>query len=158
MENPANIIARALSAEQTESWISASQMSKRAFRDVAIISGLIERRIPGKRKTGRQVTISTDLIYDVLRKYDPDHILLQATHEDVVTRIADTARLRAQLSPLPVLHKNLPRLSPLAVPLILEVGIEKIKGGKGEIELLTGHTLDTIRNTEGDELLSEAAA
>jgi ATP-dependent helicase Lhr and Lhr-like helicase len=44
-----------------------SHLLRRAFREVAVIGGLVERQHPGQRKTGRQVTFSTDLIYDVLQ-------------------------------------------------------------------------------------------
>ncbi|HYZ48049.1 MAG TPA: ligase-associated DNA damage response DEXH box helicase, partial [Sphingomonas sp.] len=57
-------------------WVQQSSLLKRAFREVAVIGGLVERQHPGKRKTGKQVTFSTDLIYDVLRRYEPDHLLL----------------------------------------------------------------------------------
>ena len=154
---PGGVLDLALSAENTEDWVNGSQMAKRAFRDVAIISGLIERQTPGQKKTGRQLTISTDLIYDVLRKYDPEHILLTAAYADVATRIADTARLKDYLAPLPVVHQHLKRLSPLAVPLILEIGIEKIKGGLAEGELLSSAHAAELRETEGNELLRAAA-
>jgi ATP-dependent Lhr-like helicase len=52
-------------------WVERSFLLKSAFREVAVIGGLVERQHPGKRKTGRQVSFSTDLIYDVLRKYEP---------------------------------------------------------------------------------------
>src|SRR3546814_8939940 len=74
-------------------WVEQSSLLKRAFRDVAVISGLIERQHPGKRKTGRQVTFSTDLIYDVLRKYQPDHLLLKAAWADARARMTDVGRL-----------------------------------------------------------------
>ncbi len=154
---PGGVLDLALSTENAEDWVNGSQMAKRAFRDVAIISGLIERQTPGLKKTGRQLTISTDLIYDVLRKYDPEHILLTAAYADVSTRIADTARLRDYLAPLPVVHQHLKRLSPLAVPLILEIGIEKIKGGLAEGELLSSAHAAELREDEGNNLLREAA-
>ena len=65
--------------DDLEEWLQESALMKRSFRNCAIISGMIERNLPGKEKTGRQVTISTDLIYDVLRRHEPDHILLRAT-------------------------------------------------------------------------------
>ena len=66
---------------------------KRSFRNCAIIAGLIERNFPGREKTGRQITISTDLIYDVLRRHEPDHILLRATRADAATGLLDLPRL-----------------------------------------------------------------
>src|SRR3546814_20608357 len=70
-------------------WVQRSHLLKRAFREVALIGGLIDRQHPGKRKTGRQVTFSTDLIYDVLRRYEPDHMLLRAASEAASTRLTD---------------------------------------------------------------------
>ena len=58
-----------------------------------MIGGLVERQHPGKRKTGKQVTFSTDLIYDVLRKYEPDHLLIQAAWADARARMTDVGRL-----------------------------------------------------------------
>ena len=67
--------------DDLEEWLQESALMKRTFRNCAVIAGLIERRFPGKEKTGRQVTISTDLIYDVLRRHQPDHILLRAARD-----------------------------------------------------------------------------
>lgn len=153
VNDPAGLLADSLAQETCDHWIESSQMARRAFRDVAIIAGLVERRHPGGRKTGRQVTISTDLIYDVLRKYEPDHILLQAVREDVTSRLADIERLRETLARLPVRHVRLSRVSPLAVPLLLEISIEKIKG-EGETALLDS----AWREATGDALLKEARA
>ncbi|MFO1243400.1 MAG: hypothetical protein U1E36_09460 [Rickettsiales bacterium] len=149
--DPGTLIREALMQESSEQWIEASQMARRAFREVAVIAGLVERSHPGKRKTGRQVTMSTDLIYDVLRKYEPDHILLEATREDVASKLTEIDRLRAEVAHLPVRHRRLEKVSPLAVPMILEIGIERIKG-KGETALLESVIED------GDALLAEAAA
>ena len=75
--------------DDLEAWLAESYLLKRTFRNCALISGLIEKRHPGKEKTGRQVTVSTDLIYDVLRSHEPDHILLQATRADAATGLLD---------------------------------------------------------------------
>ena len=80
--------------DDLEAWLAESNLYKRTFRNCAIIAGLIERRFPGREKTGRQVTFSSDLIYDVLREHEPDHILLRATHEDAATGLLDIARER----------------------------------------------------------------
>ena len=90
-------------------WMAESYLLKRTFRNTAMISGLIDRRHPGKRKSGRQVTVSTDLIYDVLRRYEPDHILLQATWTDSATGLLDISRLGEMLSRISgrIIHKRL---------------------------------------------------
>ncbi len=109
-------------------WVEQSSLLKRAFRDVAVISGLIERQHPGKRKTGRQVTFSTDLIYDVLRKYEPGHMLLKAAWADARARMTDVGRLGDLIDRAAgtMLHKVLDRVSPLAVPVLIMIGREQI--------------------------------
>ncbi len=127
--------------DDLEAWLDESYLLKRTFRNCAVISGLIERRHPGQEKTGRQVTISTDLIYDVLRSHEPDHILLQATRADAATGLLDIKRLGDMLGRVKghLLHKPLERISPLALPVMLEIGRERVAG-------------------EGDEILLEEAA
>ena len=119
-------------------WVEQSSLLKRAFRDVAVISGLIERQHPGKRKTGRQVTFSTDLIYDVLRKYEPGHMLLKAAWADARARMTDVGRLgdlidRASAT---MLHVALERVSPLAVPVLIIIGREQVAQAAAEDALL----------------------
>ena len=119
-------------------WVEQSSLLKRAFRDVAVISGLIERQHPGKRKTGRQVTFSTDLIYDVLRKYEPGHMLLKAAWADARARMTDVGRLgdlidRASET---MLHVALDRVSPLAVPVLIIIGREQVAQAAAEDALL----------------------
>ena len=75
--------------DDLEAWMDESTMLRRSFRNVAVIAGLIERRFPGEEKSRRQVTFSSDLIYDALRKHEPDHILLRATRQDAAWQLAD---------------------------------------------------------------------
>jgi ATP-dependent Lhr-like helicase len=119
-------------------WVEQSSLLKRAFRDVAVISGLIERQHPGKRKTGRQVTFSTDLIYDVLRKYQPDHMLLKAAWADARARMTDVGRLGDLIDRAAgtMLHITLDRVSPLAVPVLILIGRELVAQNAVEDALL----------------------
>jgi ATP-dependent Lhr-like helicase len=105
---------------------------------VAVISGLVERQHPGKRKSGKQVTFSTDLIYDVLRKYEPDHLLLEAAWADARERLTDVGRLADLLerSAVQLVHVRLERISPLAVPVMTMIGREALPQGAVDDELL----------------------
>ncbi|MCO4319304.1 ligase-associated DNA damage response DEXH box helicase [Phyllobacterium sp. 21LDTY02-6] len=116
--------------DDLEAWLSESFMLKRTFRNCALISGLVEKRHPGQEKTGRQVTVSTDLIYDVLREHEPDHILLQATRADAATGLLDIGRLGVMLGRIKghIVHRDLDRISPLAVPVMMEIGKERVPG------------------------------
>ncbi|MCW2363045.1 MULTISPECIES: ligase-associated DNA damage response DEXH box helicase [Sphingobium] len=119
-------------------WVEESSLLKRAFRDVAVISGLIERQQPGARKTGRQVSFSTDLIYDVLRRYEPEHLLLKAAWADARARMTDVGRLGELIdrASATMLHKPLDRVSPLAVPVLIMIGREHVAGPQTDDSLL----------------------
>ena len=116
--------------DDLEAWLAESNLMKRTFRNAATIAGLIERRWPGKEKTGRQVTVNSDLIYDVLRSHQPDHILLRAAWDDAADGLIDIHRLGALLKRIKgqILHRALDTVSPLAVPVLLEIARESIYG------------------------------
>ncbi|MFB9978818.1 ligase-associated DNA damage response DEXH box helicase [Mesorhizobium kowhaii] len=124
--------------DDLEAWLNDSWMLKRTFRTCAVIAGLIEKRFPGQEKSGRQVTVSADLIYDVLRSHEPDHILLQATRTDASAGLLDVSRLAEMLSRVRgrIMHKHLEQISPLAVPIMLEIGKESVNGGANESLLM----------------------
>ncbi|WP_283177217.1 ligase-associated DNA damage response DEXH box helicase [Gemmobacter sp. 24YEA27] len=118
-----------------EDWIAASSLMKRSFRAVATIAGLIQRNRPGARKTGKQATFSSDIIYDTLRRHDPDHILLQATREETRRGLIDFDRIGDMLARNPHIElRALPRVSPLAAPLLLEMGRVRL-AGQGQLRL-----------------------
>ncbi len=116
--------------DDLEEWLAESGLMKRTFRYCAVIAGLIERKFPGQEKRSRQVTMSTDLVYDVLRAHEPGHILLQAARADAATGLLDIGRLGIMLSRIRgrIVHKALGRVSPLAVPVLLEIGREAVHG------------------------------
>jgi ATP-dependent Lhr-like helicase len=134
MPSLANLFDEDMLGDDLEAWLNESWMLKRTFRNCAVIAGLIERRHPGAEKTGRQVTVSADLIYDVLRSHEPDHILLEATRRDAATGLLDVARLAAMLKRIKgqITHISLDRVSPLAVPVMLEIGREPVRGDAQE--------------------------
>jgi len=124
--------------EDLESWMAESSLLRRSFRNVAVIAGLIERHHPGAEKTRRQVTVNSDLIYDVLRKHQPDHILLRATWADAASGLIDLGRVAGMLRRVKgrVVHMVLSRVSPLAVPVLLEIGRESVRSDSDEDALL----------------------
>jgi ATP-dependent Lhr-like helicase len=134
--------------DDLEAWLSESAMMKRTFRSCAIIAGLIERRYPGEEKSRRQLTISTDLVYDVLQKHQPDHVLLRAARQDAATGLLDIRRLGDMLARVKgrIVHKALDRVSPLAVPVLLEIGRETVYG----------EAADMLLAEAADELVKEA--
>jgi len=144
----AELFAEDMLGDDLEAWLDESALMKRTFRTCAIIAGLIERRFPGEEKTRRQLTISTDLVYDVLRKHQADHILLRAARADAATGLLDIKRLSEMLSRVQgrIVHKRLDHVSPLAVPVMLEIGRETVYG----------EAADTLLAEAADELIKEA--
>ena len=142
------LFAEDMLGDDLDAWLADSNLYKRTFRNCAIISGLIERRYPGREKSGRQVTFSSDLIYDVLREHEPDHVLLRATYEDAGTGLLDIARLAAALKRIKnrIVARRLERVSPLAVPALLEISKEMVAGEAHE---------DILREAE-ESLIEEA--
>jgi ATP-dependent Lhr-like helicase len=116
--------------DDLDAWLAGSMLMKRTFRNCAMISGLIERRSIAKQKTGRQMTVSSDLIFDVLRSHQPDHILLRAAWDDAAEGLIDARRLAELLARIrgKIVHRALDRISPLSVPVMLEIGREPVHG------------------------------
>ena len=138
VKDPLPLLSPDILQDEFIEWVQNSHLLRRAFREVAVIGGLVERQHPGKRKTGKQVTFSTDLIYDVLRKYEPDHVLLEAAWADARTRMTDVGRLGDLLDRAgeQLIHVELDRVSPLAVPVMVMIGREATPQGAVDDELL----------------------
>ncbi|MEO9818891.1 MAG: ligase-associated DNA damage response DEXH box helicase [Paracoccaceae bacterium] len=113
-----------------DTWLAGNAVMKRTFRASATIAGLIERNLPQARKTGRQTTFSSDILYDTLAKYDPDHLMLQITREEALRGLVDFGRIEEMMTRVGgrIDHMILDRITPLAAPLFLEMGRVPIKG------------------------------
>jgi len=126
----ASLLDEDMLGDDLDAWLAETSLMRRTFRQCAMIAGLIERRHPGKEKNGRQLTISASLVYDVLRRHDPGHVLLEAAYRDAATGLLDIARLGEFLRRIRghVRHVALEHTSPLAVPLLMELGREAVGG------------------------------
>jgi ATP-dependent helicase Lhr and Lhr-like helicase len=147
------LFAEDMLGDDLEEWMAESSLLKRTFRTVAVIAGLIERRYPGQEKTRKQVTFNADLIYDVLRQHEPDHLLLRATRRDAARGLTDIGRLGEMLGRVRgrIEWRRLDRVSPLAVPVLLEVGRESVYDGAALDQLLQEVSLE-----DADTLIAEA--
>ena len=141
VEAPEDLLSPDMLGDDLEEWMQESAMMKRSFRTVATIAGLLEKRHPGAEKTGRQMTVNSDLIYDVLLRHQPDHILIRATRDDAARGLTDIRRLADLLARFDgrIDFRQLDRVSPMAMPLMLEVGREvvtasAVEDGLAELE------------------------
>ena len=137
--------------DDLEAWMAESSMLRRTFRNVAVVAGLVERNQPGAEKNRRQVTVNSDLIYDVLRRHQPDHVLLRATRADAAGGLTDLGRLSGMLGRVAgrVRHVRLDKVSPLAVPVLLDIGRESVRTAGGEDALLA-ETEALVAEATGD--------
>ncbi|MEV8465240.1 ligase-associated DNA damage response DEXH box helicase [Fluviibacterium sp. DFM31] len=131
-----------------ETWLAGNAVMKRTFKASAVISGLIDRQTMGQRKSGRQATFSSDILYDTLQKYDPDHLLMQITREEALRGLVDFGRIEEMIARTRgrIDHRVLDRITPLAAPLLLEVGKVPVQGA----------AQDRLLASAADELLSAA--
>ena len=141
----AELFAEDMLGDDLEAWLAESSMMKAAFKGCALISGLIERRFPGARKTARQVIFSTDLVYDVLRRHQPDHLLLRCAREDAAHGLIDAARLGDLLRRIRgrIRHLALPHLSPFSVAVMMEIG-KQTSPGDARDQILAAAEADLV--------------
>jgi ATP-dependent Lhr-like helicase len=131
IEDPKALFSPDILEREFVEWVENSMLLKNAFREVAVIGGLVERQHPGRRKTGRQVSFSTDLIYDVLRRYEPQHLLLRAAWDDARARMTELGRLvrLVDRAAATMVHVRAERITPMAVPLMVIIGREALPSG-----------------------------
>jgi ATP-dependent Lhr-like helicase len=147
----AALFSQDMMGDDLEAWMAESSMLRRTFRNVAVVAGLIDRQMPGAERNRRQVTVNSDLIYDVLRRHQPDHILLRATWADAAGGLTDLGRLSGMLQRVrgKIHHVILDRVSPLAVPVILDIGREHVQGEAEEDLLAEAEAL--VAEATGEE-------
>ncbi|MEO5971797.1 MAG: DNA ligase-associated DEXH box helicase, partial [Sphingomicrobium sp.] len=138
IKDPKALFSPDIFEQEFTDWVEQSYLLKTAFREVAVIAGLVERHHPGKRKSGRQVSFSTDLIYDVLRRYEPGHLLLRAAWHDARARMTELGRLvrLVDRAAATMVHVAADRITPMAVPLMVIVGREAMPPGGAADETL----------------------
>ncbi len=154
-----SLFAEDILGDEMEEWLAESSMLRRTFRAIATIAGLLEKNHPGAEKSGRQMTMNSDLIYDVLRRHQPDHILLRATRAEAAQGLTDVARIAALLARVKgrIRHRVLDRVSPLAVPALIEEGREWVAGGAEDALLAEAASL-VADATDGAEHFAETLA
>ncbi len=134
--DPAPLLDAPTLRQDLDGWLDGNAVMKRTFRNVALVSGLIERQVRGQRKTGRQATFSSDILYGTLRRYDPGHLLLKITRDEAMRGLIDFGRIEEMLARTGgrLRLRRLDRVTPLAAPLLLEVGKVPV-GGLGRERL-----------------------
>ncbi len=120
--DPALFTSEGLAADLLEA-VNLGELSRRQFREIARIAGLVFQRYPGAERSGRQVQAGASLIYDVLREFDAENLLLRQSEREVLDRQFEEGRLSRALARLasgPLVVRETTRPTPLALPLIVD--------------------------------------
>ncbi|WP_370276649.1 ligase-associated DNA damage response DEXH box helicase [Roseovarius indicus] len=134
LTDPGPLFEMAALRDGLDRWLAGNQLMKRTFRASATIAGLIQRNTPSAKKSGRQATFSSDILYDTLAKYDPDHLLLQITRTEAMRGLIDFGRIEEMIARIDgrIDLLRLPRVTPFAAPLFLEQGRTPVEGAAQE--------------------------
>ncbi|WP_334191549.1 ligase-associated DNA damage response DEXH box helicase [Pararhodobacter sp.] len=129
LTDPARLLNADTLRAGLDGWLSGNSLIKRTFRNVATIAGLMQRNLPGQRRSGKQATFSSDIIHDTLRRHDPDHLLLRITRDEARRGLVDFDRIEDMLRSNPLIdHALAPHVTPLSAPLVLEIGRVSVEG------------------------------
>lgn len=109
--------------QEIEVCVNMNEMAKAPFRDICRIAGLVFSGYPNARKIARQLQMSTTLLFEVFKKYDPENLLLQQAYKEILDKSFEWERLKQtmdRLSKSSIIIKYPNRLTPLALPLFIE--------------------------------------
>jgi ATP-dependent Lhr-like helicase len=113
--------------------LNAAELARRQFREIARVAGLIFQGYPGVNKSVKQVQASSELLYDVFARYDPDNLLLFQAHREVLERQLEQSRLGRALERIAagrVTVVDVERPTPLAFPLLVDRAREQVSSEK----------------------------
>ncbi|ABM72067.1 DEAD/DEAH box helicase:Helicase C-terminal domain [Prochlorococcus marinus str. MIT 9515] len=106
-----------------ENAINFSELTKRRFKNIAQISGLVNQNNPTKPKSSSQLQISSSLLYDVFTRYEEDHLLIKQSHQEVKEYQLENRRIKnalERISNLKIILNETKTPSPFAFPLLVE--------------------------------------
>ena len=107
-------------APRLEKSVNFSEMGQQQFKTIARIAGLVITRLPGKQKSARQIRTSSELIFKVFQRFDPENLLLRQVKQELMKDGIDKRRLRLALQRIQksdFVMKELDRLTPFSMPL-----------------------------------------
>ena len=113
--------------------VNAMEMARRKFRDISIISGMIFQGYPGELKRSRHLQSSSQLLFDVLREYEPHHLLLKQSYDEILHDQMEHARLRTALMRIgksEIVIRHTEKFSPFAFPIVVDSLREKLTSEK----------------------------
>ena len=115
--------------------INSTEMARRKFRDIAAISGLIFKGLPGKKIKEKHLQSSSQLFFNVFHEYESHNLLLLQAFEEVMDFQLEEARLRKALER--IAHQRIiitepDKPTPFAFPIMVDRTREKLTSEKLE--------------------------
>lgn len=119
-----SLLSPAQLREDLHDGVNLGELARRQFREIARIAGLLPPNLPGRAApTTRQLQTSSGLLYDVLRRFDPEHLLLAQAHREALETQLEASQLQQVLHDLAqrtLLLQQPAALTPLAFGLWAE--------------------------------------
>ncbi|TVQ88541.1 MAG: ligase-associated DNA damage response DEXH box helicase [Bacteroidetes bacterium] len=100
--------------------INATEMARRKFRDIAVISGLVIQNFPSVQHKFKNLQASSNLIFKVLEEHVPDHFLIRQAYTEVFNSQIEEARLREAFNRIAnsrIIFRKTERFTPLSFPI-----------------------------------------
>ncbi len=106
--------------EDIDSSMNASEMARRKFRDIAVISGMVIQRMPHTKRTNKSLQASAGLFYKVLEEHEPGNLLIRQAYSEVFNQQLEETRLRAAFDRIQnskIVLVNAQKFTPLSFPI-----------------------------------------
>ena len=113
--------------------LNSTEMAKRKFRDIAVISGLVFTGYPEKGIKMKHLQSSSQLFFDVFKDYEADNLLYQQAFTETFEHQLEEGRLRMALERINqqnIIWKQCSQPTPFSFPLITDRLREKLSSEK----------------------------
>lgn len=103
--------------------LNATEMARRKFRDIAIISGMVFTGYPNKGIKMKHLQSNSQLLFEVFRDYEPDNLLFQQAFTETFEHQLEEFRLRRSLERIAeqkIIWKACKKATPFSFPLITD--------------------------------------
>ena len=119
-ENLSEILSSDNLLRDVASSINSTEMAKRKFRDIAVISGMVVQNFPGQQRSNKSLQASAGLIFNVLEEYEPNNLLIRQAYTEVFNQQLEEVRLTEafrRISKSKIILKNATAFTPLSFPI-----------------------------------------
>ncbi|MDM9630191.1 ligase-associated DNA damage response DEXH box helicase [Robiginitalea aurantiaca] len=113
--------------------LNSTEMARRKFRDIAVISGLVFSGYPKKGIKLKHLQSSSQLLFEVFRDYEPDNLLFQQAFRETFEHQLEEGRLRLALERIQSqkhIWKSCTKPTPFSFPIITDRLREKLSSEK----------------------------